>query len=148
MAPALIKDTSGPKEKVTKKPIKRRILEKVTQEYVLGFLKTFMIENQNLLHLDLTNTGLDEWGVIEVAQLLKQYQGENPDISPTKLRNLAGLHLSFPDTFNKKKIVSEINALFNPGSSSNNENEEIDRATNPSMLTEEEKKQRHIHDLA
>lgn len=64
-------DKKGGKVKRPKKPIKRRGMEKVTQSWVLTFLKEFIVKNENLIHLDLTETGLDSDGVLEIASLLK-----------------------------------------------------------------------------
>ena len=63
---------AAPQEKPEKKkkPLKRRNLQKVTQEYVLEFIKKFILENQSLIQFDLTNTGLDEWGIVELVQLI------------------------------------------------------------------------------
>ena len=72
-------------------------MEKVTQEYVLEFIKKFILENQSLIQLDLTNTGLDEWGIVELVQLLKDTQELSAYSEPYKLRNLASLHMTCPD---------------------------------------------------
>ena len=69
-AVAVSSPTKGDKKgkvKRPKKPIKRRGMEKVTQSWVLSFIKEFIVNNENLIHLDLTETGLDSDGVLEIA---------------------------------------------------------------------------------
>ena len=62
----------GAKKVKKKKPIKRRTLEKINEEYVVEFLKRFMTENQNLMLLDLSFTGMGEWEIFELVRLLKE----------------------------------------------------------------------------
>lgn len=57
--------------------MKRRYMEKVTQTYVLEHIKSFMVGNENLITLDLANTGLDEYGIYELVSLISTAGNES-----------------------------------------------------------------------
>lgn len=60
---ATSKSRFGPKPK-KKKPLKRRNMEKVEQGWVIRHLLDFIHGNETLMHLDLTDTGLDQKGIV------------------------------------------------------------------------------------
>lgn len=61
----------------------------------MEFLVEFIKENLSLVHLDLAGTGLDEDGIYELVELLKQYQdGKQTGGDAFKLRNLACVHFT------------------------------------------------------
>ena len=69
----------------------------MTQDYVLEFIKKFMIENENLMLLDLSHTGIDDWGIIELVNLVKNTIEVDSVEAPNQMRNLASLHLTCND---------------------------------------------------
>ena len=74
----------------------------------MGHIKSFMQLNENLISLDLTNTGLNEEGIHELMTLIKS-ANDRKEEEPQLLRNLACLHLTAPDeTQGMKKLVSDI----------------------------------------
>jgi len=64
-------DAATTQKKKPKFKLKRRILAKVTQEWVMESLRSFLLANESLISFDLSNTGLDESGIIELVKLLK-----------------------------------------------------------------------------
>ena len=56
--------------------------KKVTQEYVLEYLKKFIFDNESLIHLDLSNTGMDAAGIVDLVKFLKLHQDTPPDNQP------------------------------------------------------------------
>ena len=86
--------------------MKVRYGQKVTQDYVLEFLKTFIYDNESLIHLDVSNTGLDGEGIIDLVTFLKEAQDE--EAQPQKLRNLACIHMSQLERRQQLDILPEI----------------------------------------
>ena len=56
-------------------------MEKITQTWVMKHLISFMEGNENLITLDLTFTGLDEYSICDIVTLIKSAndrQSEEP----------------------------------------------------------------------
>ena len=68
-----------------------------------------MKNNQSLIHLDLASTGLNEEGVKQLAQTLKDHSDFDDE---QKFRNLRAIHLSYTDPLKKDELINEVNRIL------------------------------------
>ena len=77
-------------------------------------IKSFLRSNENLINIDLSNTGIDAESIIDLVSFIKSANDKQDD-EPQLLRNLASILLSPPDEYQGlTQIFSDINQILSP----------------------------------
>ena len=102
----------------TDREIPVRVQDKVNQRSIVDFLKQMITHNQCLMHLDLSETGLEQDGILELVQLLQDQQEADRGLSVKKqrrrIRNLRSVHFSYVKHPKWDDIVPAVRRILNP----------------------------------